>query len=71
MATNKQIKVLAREIVAVYASYHFTDWDQAAKDAVEALEEGEDWFFTQPQVDEAKALAEPTAKSMQAVYQKL
>ena len=71
MATKKQITTLAKEIVSVYASYHFTDWDQAVKDAVEALEEGEDWFFTQPQVNEAAEQAKPVAKSMQDIYQKL
>jgi hypothetical protein len=50
------VKWLAKEIAGVYASYHFTDWDQAVDEVLKHHEdEGES--YTAAELAEAERIA--------------
>jgi len=50
---NTNINWLAKEIAGRFASYHFTDWSEAVKEAVDAQEE----TYTDAEIADAETIA--------------
>ena len=64
---SQKVKDLVDGIVLVYASYGFTDWDEAIHDSIESAGE-EGTTYTEAEIAEAEKLAMTIARSLKQHY---
>lgn len=60
-------KWLAKEIIARYVSYHFTDWDEAVKSVI-ADHRDQDLNYTKEEVANAVYIAKQAAPKIEKVW---
>jgi len=59
---------LAKEIVAKYVSYHFTDWHTCVDEVVDTLSESQGTTYTQREIDKASDAAWEVAEQMEEAW---